>query len=115
MSEVRVVTPTWKKYNAASPQYADVGKALYDAYFNSYNYDDMHPKGWHSKRHMFDDHDLKMLLDYMQNEQKHYEGIIDDMQNLLTEIVSFCKEHFAECIAKLKQKPLWLKNDRKNK
>ena len=59
---------TYKKYNAKSPHFSDVGQALYDAWWS---YD-----GGYLNREKFTENEKDTLLEWLWHEQQHKNGII---------------------------------------
>lgn len=74
-----MIQPTYQKFCAKSPQFADVGKAMHDAWF--------HSTAAHSNRNeLFTNNDIGNLLQYMWHEIQHERANVEDEKQKVREL-----------------------------
>lgn len=66
--------PTWEKFGAPSPQFADVGPVLFRWYSNS------------NTKHQLDDNDKDFLIRWLSHELLHKDYIISEKDNSINEL-----------------------------
>jgi len=68
----------WQRFGAASPQYADVGRAMYEKWW-AYTDGFIH-------RSIFTEFDKELLLEWMWHEIQHHKALIADRDRIIEEL-----------------------------
>ncbi len=80
--------PTYKKFEADSPQFQSVGRAMHEHWF--------HPTASGRYRHEFCHDDICYLLEWMWHNERYLEGVISDkereIENLKTELMKLNRQ-----------------------
>lgn len=70
--------PTYKKFDAVSPQFSDIGKAMYDSWFSVARNS--------TRAEMFSRSDIGNLLEWMWHEIQGYKAVIFEKDKIIEKL-----------------------------